>query len=153
MDAVIDCLPSYLPDGSPVSGGTQPDKGTNCAVRYLRMGRPKKNLPKPVTPGDVIGSILANNITERLPGAFPRASNETAQIEALAKRSGVGEETIRTMLRLERSPRLNTIDAIARALGTSASELITIPRNAGESGEIGRSHPSRGHELLQRRSG
>lgn len=107
-----------------------------------------------MTPGDVIGALLAENIIDRLSDAFPRAATETAQIEALAKRSGVGEETIRGIMRLERSPRLETIDAIARALGTSASELITIPRNtAGAIGDMHKEHPSRRHEVLQRRSG
>lgn len=61
-----------------------------------------------------------------MPQAFPNAENETDQIAALAGRSGVGKETIRAALKGERSPRLVAVDAVARALGVSVAELLTV---------------------------
>lgn len=86
------------------------------------MGRPKT----PTLPQDLIGSLLRDRILELMPQAFPTAENETDQILALAKRSGVGRETIRAALKGERSPRLVAVDAIARALGLSVAELLTV---------------------------
>lgn len=74
--------------------------------------------------------------------AFPRATNETDQIKALAKRSGVGAETIRAALKGMRSPRLVAVDAIARALGLSVSDLLTI----GKAGSHPRDRPKGGDE-------
>lgn len=86
------------------------------------MGRPKT----PSLPGDLIGKLFRDRILELMPQAFPAAENETDQIAALASRSGVGKETIRAALKGERSPRLVAVDAIARALGMSVSELLTV---------------------------
>lgn len=91
------------------------------------MGRPKK----PITPVEAISQILAMNIARRLAPAFPAAKNETDQFAALGRRSGVGKETIRTIMKGERSPTVVTLDAIARALGTTADELLRI-RAQGE---------------------
>jgi transcriptional regulator with XRE-family HTH domain len=87
------------------------------------MGRPKKQS----TPKDAIGQIFATNVEARLAAAFPKAKNETERFELLGKRSGVGKETIRAAMRGERSPTLVTLDAIARALGTSSAALLDVP--------------------------
>lgn len=115
MESVMDS------EHNPIDGTTQPGSGVVSPLRYVRMGRP----PKISTPKDIIGQVLSENIAQWLPVTFPRAPNRTAQIEALAKRSGVAEETIRRIMTGEVSPRLDNIDAIARALGTTASKLLS----------------------------
>jgi len=90
------------------------------------MGRPKT----PTLPNDVIGRLLRDRLLELMPLAFRSAENETDQIAELAKRSGVGKETIRSALKGERSPRLVAVDAMARALGLSVAELLTVPKAA-----------------------
>jgi len=86
------------------------------------MGRPKT----PSLPQDLIGKLFRDRLLELMPQAFPNADNETDLIAALANRSGVGKETIRAALKGERSPRLVAVDAIARALGLSVAELLTV---------------------------
>lgn len=108
--------------GSPVSGFTQPDNGSRSVLASQRMARPTKV----VTPKDIIGQILIDNVTARWEKAFPRATTDKARLEALASRSGAGKETLRMMMKGERSPRIDTVDKVARALGTSAAELLTV---------------------------
>jgi transcriptional regulator with XRE-family HTH domain len=91
------------------------------------MGRPKT----PSLPQDLVGKLFRDRLLELMPQAFPHAENETDLIAALASRSGVGKETIRAALKGERSPRLVAVDAIARALGLSVAELLTVGK-AGE---------------------
>lgn len=92
------------------------------------MGRPKT----PSVTKDVIGQLFRDRVTELMVAAFPQAPNETEQIKALAKRSGVGKETIRAALKGERSPRLVAVDAVARALGMSIAELLGAKKPEGE---------------------
>lgn len=101
------------------------------------MGRPKK----PSTPKDAIGQIFATNVETRLMAAFPRAKNETERFELLGKRSGVGKETIRSVMRGERSPTLTTLDAIARALGTSPAALLDVPASVVASSPFPKAPP------------
>jgi len=110
----------------------------DSALTYPHMGRPKT----PSLPTDVIGQIFRDRVLELMPRVFPRARNETEQIKALASRSGVGGETIRAALKGERSPRLVAVDAIARALGLSISELFsTAPREPPPPPESGSKRP------------
>lgn len=99
----------------------QPEQGSSSVLAYVRMGRPKKIS----TPKDIINQVLADNILSRLDGAFPRARNQTEQLKMLAKRSGVGMETLRMAIKAERSLRIDLVDKIARAFGTSAAQLLT----------------------------
>lgn len=99
----------------------QPEQGSSSVLAYMRMGRPKKIS----TPKDIINQVLADNILSRLDGAFPRARNQTEQLKMLAKRSGVGMETLRMAIKAERSLRIDLVDKIARAFGTSAAHLLT----------------------------
>jgi len=103
------------------------------------MGRPKT----PSLPQDLIGSLLRDRILELMPQAFPTADNETDQIIALAKRSGVGRETIRAALKGERSPRLVAVDAIARALGLSVAELLSVGKTSAQEEGPFKSTPAR----------
>lgn len=105
------------------------------------MGRPKT----PSLPKDVIGQLFRDRVMELLIAAFPREKNDTGLYRALAKRSGVGAETIRAAMKGERSPRLVAVDAIARALGTSVSGLLAIDKagNANEH-QASSNHSERG---------
>lgn len=98
----------------------QPEQGSSLVLAYVRMGRPQKIS----TPKDIINQVLADNILSRLDGAFPKARNQTEQLKMLAKRSGVGMETLRMAIKAERSLRIDLVDKIARAFGTSAAQLL-----------------------------
>lgn len=88
----------------------------------MTVGRPQKV----VTPKDIIGQILIDNIEARWYRAFPLASTHKERLEALAKRSGVGKETLRKMMKGDQSPRIDTVDKVARALGTSCDVLLRV---------------------------
>lgn len=105
----------------PIFWSTQPTYGANPSIPLDDMGRPQKHAEL-----SGVASVLARNILLRLPGAFPEAHNQTGQIKLLAKKSGVAAETIRRILKGEVSPRLDNLEAIARAFGTSVS-VMTAP--------------------------
>jgi transcriptional regulator with XRE-family HTH domain len=105
----------------PIFWSMQPTYGAALSLTLEDMGRPQKHAEL-----TGVASILARNILLRLPGAFPSATNQTGQIKLLAKKSGVAAETIRRILKGEVSPRLDNLEAIARAFGTSVS-VMTAP--------------------------
>jgi transcriptional regulator with XRE-family HTH domain len=112
---------------NPDFGFMQPDNGAGSFLRFQRMaGRPKKV----VTPKDIIGKILLDNIAARMKVAFPKAVTEKAQIEALSSRSGVGKETLRKILKAEQSPKIDTVDKIARAFGSTAAVMLSVDQPA-----------------------
>lgn len=84
------------------------------------MGRPPK-AAQPTTPG---GMILRENINYLAPRVFRKARNETEWKYELAKRSGIGAETIRRILRGEGSPRLDIVESLASALGVSLVQIL-----------------------------
>jgi len=69
--------------------------------------------------------FFRDRMEELLPLAFPKLKNDTARIKALAKRCGIGAETIRTAIKGERSPTLTVLGALARGLGISLSQLFS----------------------------
>lgn len=93
---------------------------------------------------------MRRNIQRRLDQMFPRTTGATQQFQQLSKLSGVGEETIRKMMRGESSPQLANIIAIAKQISLTLPELFTdaiatykdVPR-ATDNGAAG---------MLQRRS-
>lgn len=109
------------------------------------MGR----LKLPVEYKDPIAAILGENIRKQLPRAFKHAKTETDQIEALHKRCGIAAETIRRIIVGKVSPRVNSLDILARAMGTHAWELL----KSGDDAEIMSSPADKKTEPLQRRSG
>lgn len=119
----------HMPDNKPVFGLMQPEKGGDSSLRLLPMtaGRPQKA----VTPKDIIGQILIDNVKARWHRAFSAASSDKERLEHLARRSGVGKETLRKMMKGEQSPRIDTVDKVARALGTTCDELLRVT-HAGE---------------------
>lgn len=104
----------------PIYWFAQPTCGADPPLPSTDMGRPQNPVYLTGT-----AAVVARNITIRLPGAFPEAPNQTAQIKLLAKRSGVAAETIRRILKGEVSPRLDNLDAIAQAFGISVSILTS----------------------------
>ncbi len=69
--------------------------------------------------------IFRARMEELIHLAFPKAENDTARIKALAKRSGVGAETIRGAMKGERNPTLTVLEQIAAGLGVSLSQLLS----------------------------
>jgi len=133
------------PQNSPVYGTTQIRYGVAPSVGWLPMGRPPK-AAQPTTPG---GMILRENVYYLAPRVFRKARNETEWKQELARRSGVGAETIRRIVRGEGSPRLDNVEALASALGVSLIRLLdaslqahggtpVVERDA-DSGELQRS--------------
>lgn len=86
------------------------------------MGRPKTPSRPPLEPE---AQLFRDRMEELLPMAFPRLSTDTDRIQALAKRAGIGAETIRTAIKGERNPTLTVLAAIARGLGISLSQLFS----------------------------
>lgn len=81
------------------------------------------------------------------------ATTETARITVLARRSGVGKETIRNIIWGAQSARIDNLEAIVEALGRSLHELFD-----GLRPEEGQTQPIDDDEgsstgVLQRRSG
>lgn len=107
----------------PISWFAQPTYGAGLGVPFMSMARPLQHVQL-----SGVAAVVARNILMRLPGAFPSATNQTAQIKQLAKKSGVAAETIRRILKGEVSPRLDNLDAIAQAFGITVSTLTS--RNA-----------------------
>lgn len=129
-------MDSMAPENNPGFGFTQPENGAAFLVAYPRMGRPKT----PSLPAlDTDAQFFRDRMEELLPLAFPKLENDTARIKALAKRCGIGMETIRTSIKGERSPSLKVLGAIARGLGISLSQLfspgpITLPAHPRQAG-------------------
>lgn len=108
-------------DSNPVFGFMQPSNGVSLSIGSQSMaGRP----PKASVPTSEIGQTFAENVAALLPVTFPEALNETAQIKALGKASGVGRETIRHAIRGGRSPSLDAVASIARGLGVTINDLL-----------------------------
>lgn len=115
-------MDSIIQESNPVSGFTQPEGGVPFPIAYRPMGRPKT----PSLPAlDTDAQFFRDRMEELLPLAFPKLENDTARIKALAKRCGVGAETIRTAIKGERSPTLTILGAISRGLGISLSQLFS----------------------------
>lgn len=114
---MLDRIPEY--------GLTQPKNGICFPLAFRLMGRPKK----PATQGDALSGLISENLEARLSIHFPlsKYGTETKQLMALAKRSGVGKETIRRMLRREGYPQVDSLEAVAKALGASAAEFLRPP--------------------------
>lgn len=109
-------------ENNPVSGFSQPEGGMIFPIAYRRMGRPKTPSLQAL---DADTQFFRDRMEELLPIAFPRLDNDTARIKALAKRCGIGAETIRAAIKGERSPTLTVLGALARGLGISLSQLFS----------------------------
>lgn len=62
-----------------------------------------------------------------------RYAGQTRQIEALAKRSGVGKETIRQIINGRQTARIDILQAITASLGRTLAELFTAIEHPPES--------------------
>lgn len=94
--------------------------------RYaVRMGRP----PKDPAPKDATHAVFIDRVTHLVATAFPKAIRDTDRYEQLAKRAGIAAETVRRAMKGQTSPTLETMDAIARALGESVSSLLSHTPN------------------------
>lgn len=112
---------THVADSSPDFGFTQPSNGVKLSLRCLRMGRPRV----PAAATSPIVSTFIENVEALLPVSFPAVETETDRIEALAKRAGVGRETIRRAMRGGASCRLDIVAKIASALGVTTPQLLT----------------------------
>lgn len=117
-------------DRNPIYGVKQPGNGFGSRIAYAPMGRPKKPAAPVRTPKDAIGEILATNVRELMERVYRGETNETDRSERLAKASGVSKETIRRILTRDVSPRLDNIQMLAIALGTTTSDLLRPAKNA-----------------------
>lgn len=115
-------MDSIFLEDNPGSGFMQPEGGSAFPLAYRRMGRPKTPSRPPL---DAEAQFFRDRMEELLPLAFPKLEHDTARIAALAKRCGIGAETIRTSIKGERSPTLTVLSAIARGLGISLSQLFS----------------------------
>lgn len=106
---------------NPDFGFTQPSNGGDSSIGFAGMSRPRQPAIRKTT----IGAILTENAEALLPLAFPAETNQTNQIASLAKRVGVGKETIRRAIRGGASSRLDIVDSIAQGLGVTTPELLT----------------------------
>lgn len=128
-DIAMDGL-RHIPDDSPVYGFMQPENGMVLSLRSALMGagRPQKA----VTPKDIISQILIDNVEARWRAVFPHAGSDKDRLEALSRRSGVGKETLRMMMKGVQSPRIDTVDKVARALGTTCASLLSVASRSDE---------------------
>lgn len=112
---------THRPKDSPENGFTQPSNGGDSPIGLSGMGRPRQPAARKTT----IGAILTENAEALLPVSFPGETNQTNQIAALAKRMGIGKETVRRAIRGGASSRLDIVDSIAQGLGVTTPELLT----------------------------
>lgn len=78
--------------------------------------------------------------TEALPGNLKRAmlfSKVLTTQQALKRRSGVPQSTIGRILRGKVGPRIKTLTALAKALGTTTSDLLQVGTAGDESDNCG----------------
>lgn len=112
---------AHSAEGSPVFGFTQPNNGVDGAVRWLGMPRPRT----PTSPTSPAMGHFIENVEALLPVSFPLDSVATDRIEALAKRSGVGKETIRRALKGDAKSRVDTLEKVSSALGAALAQMMT----------------------------
>lgn len=112
---------AHSAEGSPVFGFTQPNNGVDGPVRWLRMPRPRT----PSSPTSPAMGHFIENVEALLPVSFPLDSVPTDRIEALAKRSGVGKETIRRALKGDAKSRVDTLEKVSGALGAALAQMMT----------------------------
>jgi transcriptional regulator with XRE-family HTH domain len=70
-----------------------------------------------------------DNIRALAVQVFPRHPNETEWMLRLAKRAGIGKESVRRMVKGIGSPRLDNVEAVAHALGVSLTDLLSSQFN------------------------
>lgn len=87
------------------------------------MGRPRT----PKNPKDPVSAILSENLEERIRAAYPKILGETDRYKKLAAVSGVGKETIRSIVKGERSARVDILAQLAAALSTTVRDLFDVP--------------------------
>lgn len=108
-------------EGSPVFGFTQPSNGADSLVRWPRMPRPRT----PVSPTSPAMEHFIANVGALLPVSFPLDGTDTDRIEALARRAGVGKETVRRALKGDAKSRVDTLEKVSGALGAVLAQMVT----------------------------
>lgn len=137
---------THIAEDRPVFGVMQPSNGADSSLRYPGMGRPRQ----PAAQKSHIGSVFTQNAEALLPVSFPVEPNATKRIEALARRIGVGKETIRRAIKGGASSRLDIIDKIAVGLGVTTPELLTPGYGEMRAAEL--QHQARQEPALRRRA-
>jgi len=92
----------------------------------LRMGRPRK----PPQFDNPLSALIAEHVEAGLTRYFGKYRTRTLQIEALATRASVGEETIRRMLVGEGSPSVDNLESVAKAMGADAATFLKPPEDS-----------------------
>lgn len=115
-------MDSMTPQSRPEFGRTQPDNGVSFALPWERMGRPRV----PAKAKGTVEALIGQQLRAWVALAFPdrKYATYTKKIEALAKRSGVGKETIRNILQGSQSARIDNLYSIVEALGRTMTELF-----------------------------
>lgn len=112
---------AHTAEGSPVFGFTQPSNGADSLVRWPDMPRPRT----PASPTSPAMEHFIANVWALLPVSFPLDSTDTDRIEALAKRAGVGQETVRRALKGDAKSRVDTLEKVSGALGAVLAQMVT----------------------------
>ncbi len=92
--------------------------------------------------GCIVGNMLQSDAKEAIRANLRLASGgtDTQQFrDRIAKKSGVSPRTIGTMMSDGGNPRLDNIEAVANAIGKSASELLINPNTAKSKSSAGAS--------------
>lgn len=102
----------------------QTRNGNDPHIPFLSVGRPPKAAQN-TTPA---GRILADNIRHLAALTWPDKPGETEWLIALGRRSGVGKETVRRMVKGIGHARLDNIEAVAHAFSVSLIDLLSAQR-------------------------
>lgn len=115
MESVIwhECTPEF--------GVTQPENGILLRVRLAHMGRRRK----PLKSKGQLEAEVGMRLRSWMALALRKFGSETRQIEVLAKRSGVGKETIRKIIYGAQSARIDNLSSLATGLGRTLVELFS----------------------------
>jgi transcriptional regulator with XRE-family HTH domain len=73
----------------------------------------------------VLRYVLASNVLALLPLVYSALKDKTAREKALAKAANVSASTVQRICSADVGASLDNIEAIARALGTSVTTLLT----------------------------
>ena len=112
---------SHNVDSNPGCGFTQPSNGADSLVRWPPMPRPRT----PVSPTSPAMEHFIANVRALLPVSFPLDGTDTDRIEELAKRAGVGKETVRRALKGDAKSRVDTLEKVSGALGAVLAQMVT----------------------------
>jgi hypothetical protein len=123
-------------DSNPELGFMQPEHGFSPVVRSGPMGRPRKE----VEPKGPLEAKIGAQLSIWMARSLRKYPTEKQQITALAKRSSVGKETVRKILRGTQSAQIDSLHAITEALGWSLLDLFAAI-DGGETAKEGREAP------------